>query len=204
MTRYTMTDENAVKALIRQHPWATLVGTGQDGLVAAHYPVLLDEDSDGIVLLSHVSRRDADLFELGAHELLVIFSGPHGYISPGWYQLPVAVPTWNFAVVHAYGVPKHLDTTENLNVLERLVDRFEDALPKPFRLNITEANTAYAQQIVGGTVGYAMRVDRVVARDKMSQDKPAEVVDRIVAELRSPGPYQNLELANRVAAHRGH
>lgn len=202
MTDQLMADDDDARALIRAHPWATLVSNGPHGLVAAHYPVLLDEDADGMVLLGHLGRRDADRFGLGSHELMVIFYGPHGYISPSWYGLPTAVPTWNFAVVHAYGVPRRLDTAENLRVLERLVDHFEDPLPNPFRLHLTEANTAYAERIVGGTVGFSMPVRRFVGRDKMSQDKPAEVVDRVIAALLAPGPYHNPELADRVAGRR--
>lgn len=202
---YPMTDESEVRDLIRDHPWATIVGTGprsRPGPVAVHYPVLLDEDADGIVLLSHLSRRDAKRLAFGSGELMVIIYGPQGYISPSWYGLPYAVPTWDFAVVHAYGKPEALSTLENLAVLERLVDHFEGPLPNPFRLHVSPTNTAYAEKIVGGTVGYRLPVTRYEARDKMSQDKPAEVVDQIVAALRKPGPYHNEVLADRVERHR--
>ena len=84
-------------------------------LVASHYPVILDESADDeIVLLSHVGRPDEQLHELGAHELLVIVQGPHGYISPGWYDAKPAVPTWNFVDAHLYGTPELLSDDENL------------------------------------------------------------------------------------------
>ncbi|MBN9437468.1 FMN-binding negative transcriptional regulator, partial [Bosea sp. (in: a-proteobacteria)] len=112
---------------------------------------LLDEGADGIVLLSHVGRPDERLHRLGESELAVVFYGPSGYISPSWYGLPQAVPTWNFATVHAYGVPEILSTEENLAVLERLVNHFEDPLPHPFRMRGTLENAAYAERIVHGT-----------------------------------------------------
>ena len=80
-------------------------------------------------------------------------------------------------------------------MLERLVDHFEQSLPEPFRMRRDELNVEYDERIVHGTVGFRMRVDRFVAKDKMSQDKPVEVVDRVVAALEGPGPYQNPRLA---------
>jgi transcriptional regulator len=196
---YLLSDEAEVKAIIRAHPWATMVSATPDGAVASHYPFLLEEDDDGIVLLSHVGRPDERLHGLGDRELLVVFYGPSGYVSPSWYNLDTGVPTWNFAVVHAYGIPEILDPDENLRVLDRLVDHFEDPLPNPFRMRGTLENAAYAERIVHGTVGFRLRVTRFIGKDKMSQDKPAEVVSRIVAALKEPGPYQNQELATRMA-----
>jgi transcriptional regulator len=200
---YALTDPAAAKELIRAHPWATMMSTTPDGPVASHYPFLLDEDEDGIVLLSHVGRPDERLHRLGESELLVVFYGPSGYVSPGWYGLPTAVPTWNFATVHAHGVPEILSDDENLRVLERLVDRFEDPLPEPFRMRRTLENAQYAERIVHGTVGFRMRVTRFTAKDKMSQDKPQEAFERIVEQLEQPGPYRNPELAQRMRASRG-
>ena len=108
------------------------------------------------------------------------------------------MPTWNFAAVHVWGVPELLSDEENLAVLERLVDHFEDELPEPFRLRISAENAAYAERIVHGTVGFRLRVTRLEAKEKMSQDKPAEVVDRVTAALDAPGPYRNPALAERM------
>lgn len=195
---YALTDVDAAKDVIRASPWATMVSATDGGLVASHYPFILDEsetEDDGIVVVSHVGRPDERLHGLGDRELLVIFEGPYGYVSPGWYGASPAVPTWNFAVVHAYGRPEILSDEENLAVLERLVDHFEDPLPDPFRMRRDELNAEYAERIVRGTVGFRMRVERFVAKDKMSQDKPAEVVDRVIDALGRPGPYENPRLA---------
>ena len=83
--RYLMTDEEEVKRLIRDHPWATFVSATSTGLVASHYPVLLDEAASGITVLTHFGRPDDELHELGRHEVLVVVQGPHDYVSPSWY-----------------------------------------------------------------------------------------------------------------------
>jgi len=198
---YAFGDVGAVRDLVRANPWGTIVSfVPGRGLVASHYPLLLDEDADGLVLLSHVGRPDESLHELGAHELMVIVSGPHGYVSPSWYGTSPAVPTWNFAVAHLYGRPEILVDRENLQVLERLVAHFESPLPEPYLMNRTLENAEYAGRIVRGTVGFRLPVERVEAKEKMSQDKPVEVVTRVIEALREAGPHHNRALADRMAA----
>lgn len=201
---YVLEDVDAIRALVRENPWATIVShVPGEGLVASHCPMLLDEDADGIVLLSHVGRPDERLHRLGEHEVMVIVYGPQGYVSPGWYDVSPAVPTWDFAVAHLHGIPEILSDDENLQVLDQLVAWFEGPLPEPFLMHRTLENTAYAERIVHGTVGFRLRVDRFEAKDKMSQDKPAEVIAKIVEALRRPGPYENPTLADRIASTNG-
>ena len=78
---FTLDDPATIKRLIEENPWATLVSTTSAGLVASHYPVLLDERREEISILSHVGRPDDQLHELGEHEMMLIVQGPHGYIS---------------------------------------------------------------------------------------------------------------------------
>ena len=212
---FVLTDPSEIRRLIRENPWATLIShTSAGDLVASHYPMLLDEtgtgtgaeaDADGdLVLVTHVGRPDEQLHELGQHELLVIIQGPHGYVSPGWYDANPAVPTWNFVTAHLYGVPEILSAEENLLVLDRLVDHFEDRMPEPRRLHGTAANSAYADRISAGTVGFRLRVTRIVAKSKLSQNKPVETVERIISELEGTGPYASPTLAAEMRrAHPG-
>ncbi|WP_120003937.1 FMN-binding negative transcriptional regulator [Nesterenkonia muleiensis] len=196
---YAFSDPEGVKDLVRENPWATFVShVPGEGLIASHYPVLLDEEADGVVLLSHVGRPDEVKHQLGRHEMLVIIQGPHGYISPSWYGYRPNVPTWNFTTAHLRGTPEILPDTENLAVLDRLVEHFEKVLPDPHLLHATQQNSEYAQRIVRGTVGFRMRVEHIEAKEKMNQDKPAESVRNIIATLREPGPYQSPALADRM------
>ncbi|KQX07123.1 MULTISPECIES: FMN-binding negative transcriptional regulator [unclassified Leifsonia] len=201
---FLLASDEVVKRLIRENPWATIVSRTDAGeLVASHYPIVLREDLDGIVVESHVGRPDEQLHELGRHEVLIVVQGPHGYISPGWYDGGPAVPTWNFVVAHLHGTPEILSDAENLQVLERLVDHFEDRMPEPFRMNRTLENAAYAERIVVGTVGFRMKVDSFVAKDKMSQNRPPATVDRIIDELENGSVYTNRELAREMRRARG-
>jgi transcriptional regulator len=188
-----MTDPAEVKRLIREHPWATYVSATSNGLVASHYATLLEEtDDDSISIVSHFGRPDEQLHELGRHEVLVIVQGPHGYISPGWYEPGDFIPTWNHVTAHLYGVPEILSDEENFQILGRLVDHFEQRMPEPVSLEIDEA---YAQRVAKGTVGLRIRVTRFDARAKLSQNKTPEVRARIMDALDSDGPYAHPDLA---------
>ena len=200
-----LSDDDVVKGVIRRNPWATMISHGDDGLVASHYPFLLDETAEDIVLLSHVGRPDEELHQLGTREVLVVFEGPNGYVSPSWYGTSPAVPTWNFVAVHCHGTPEVLDTDTNLDVLERLVDYFEAPLPEPFRLRRDAENSDYADRLVSGTVGFSLRVERYEAKDKMSQDKPPEVVERVIDALRQEEVAREvLDVRDAPLRHVGH
>lgn len=190
---YLQGDAAEVKRLIRRNPWMTYVSPASTGLVASHYPTLLEEtDDDSIVLVSHFGRPDEVAHELGAHEVMVIVQGPHGYISPNWYAEGDFVPTWNHVTAHLYGVPELLEPEENLSILARLVDHFEQRMPTPVSLDI---DLDKAARIARGTVGLRLRVTRFDARAKLSQNKPAEVREQIMTALEGDGPYSDAALA---------
>lgn len=191
---FEVTDPDVVRELVRANPWATFVSTGPEGLVASHYPVLLDEEAEDLTLLTHVGRPDEEIHGLGGSELLCIVQGTHGYISPGWYEPGERlVPTWNFTVAHCYGMPRVLDPEENLAVLTKLVERFERELPQPALLDPEEG-----AQIARGTVGVRIPVTRFVCKRKLSQNRSDASRRRVIEELREEGPYRHLELAREM------
>lgn len=202
---YALENTDAVADLVRENPWTTFVSyVPGSGLIASHYPVLLDEEEYAadrrIVLLSHMGRPDEEKHDLGRHDVLAIVEGPHGYISPSWYGYRPNVPTWDFAVAHLRGTVELLSGEANLEVLDRLVEHFEKDLPNPHLLHATKENSDYAARIVHGTVGFRLNVASFEAKEKMNQDKPVESIRSIIDELRAPGPHHNLRLAARIAA----
>jgi transcriptional regulator len=189
-----VTDPKVVRELVRENPWATLVSTTAEGAVASHYPVLLDEETEGLTLLTHLGRPDEELHGIGEGELLVIVQGLHGYVSPSWYA-PGATraPTWNFTVAHLYGVPAVLDAEENLAVLTRLVERFERAVEDPLYLE-----PEWGARAAKGTVGLRIPVTRFICKRKLSQDKDETSRRQAIAKLRQAGPYHHPELADEM------
>jgi len=196
---FTMTDVAEIRRLIEGNPWVTLVSESDTGLVASHYAVLLDEETDDLTIVGHVGKPDDAILGLGDRELLVIVQGAHGYISPGWYGDGANVPTWNFVAAHLSGVPEILSAAENLVVLERLVARFETSMPQP-RLMWEPPNDAdFVTRLERGTVGFRLRPTRVTAKRKLSQNKSDEVVDTIIAELEAgASPYADPRLPGEM------
>ncbi|MFN3865185.1 MAG: FMN-binding negative transcriptional regulator [Demequina sp.] len=183
--RFVMSDPDEVKRLVRRHPWATIVSPTSRGLVASHYPVLLEEDEDEIVLLSHFGRPDDELHELGAHEALVIVQGPHDYVSASWYEPGEVVPTWNHVTAHLYGTPEVLSDEQTYAMLSRLTDHFEQHYPEGRSLSEDEQGT---RAMAKGTAGFRMRVTRFEARAKLSQNKSPHVVQSIAEQFAQHNP----------------
>lgn len=191
---FAIEDPDFVRQLVRDNPWGVLVSAGDGGLVASHYPILLDEAAPDLTILTHVGKPDEQLHGLGDGELLVIVQGPHGYISPSWYPPdPGNVPTWNFVVAHLYGLPQILDEAENLEVLTRLTEHFERELENPASLDPERA-----PEIARGTVGIRVPISRFVCKRKLSQNKDEATRGRVIEELRKAGPYSHPELAREV------
>jgi transcriptional regulator len=194
--KHAVDDAAVVRRLIAENPWATIVSQNDGELVASHYPVLLDDRAqpDELTVVTHVGRPDEQVHDLGSTEVLLVFAGPHGYISPSWYgERATPVPTWNFSVAHCYGVPEILDPGENLRVLTRLVDHFERHVDAPVALD-----PEVGARLAPGTVGIRVPITRFVCKVKMSQDKDPQSQRQVIEGLRRPGALEQPRLADEM------
>jgi transcriptional regulator len=196
---HALEDAGAIRRLIDEYPWGLLVAHDEREVIASHLPCLLDPSQDGatlddLVLLTHVAKGDpiAGLLGKSGREVLLIFQGAHGYVSPSWYGEGPHVGTWNFTAAHIYGVPELLEGDEAFRVLELTQERFESRVENPVFLNDV---SDYAHKIAKATVPFRLRATRVEAKAKLSHDKPEAVQDRVVDALEAPGPYSNPALA---------
>ena len=166
-------------ALIRSHPLGLLVTQNGDGSIAANdIPFVLDASDDGSpgVLRAHVARANP-LWRTarGDVESLVVFQGPHGYVSPAWYpgkaEHGKVVPTWNYVVVQARGALRAIDDRGWLRAfVTRLTDRHEGPRPAPWA--VTDAPADYVDTMLGAIVGIEMPVTSLVGKWKVSQNRP--------------------------------
>ena len=192
---FAMSDVGEIRRLIEQNPWVTIVSSTEDGLVASHYAVLLDAEREDLTIVGHVGKPDDLIHGLGERELLVVVQGPHGYISPGWYGDVQSVPTWNFVSAHLSGIPELLAPEENIEVLERLVARFESGLPQPRLMWEPPNDPEYVRRLERGTVGFRLTPTKVVGKRKLSQNKPDETVETVIMELEAgASPYADPRL----------
>lgn len=187
-----------VRAFIEANGFATVITTGEDGVpFASHLPVLLDVTPDGEVLRSHMARSNEQWRHLASgKEVLCIFHGPHAYISPSWYVSKIAVPTWNYAVVHAYGVP----TVENdpafmRAVLDDTTAKYEAGMPAPWTLNLPEPTVA---GLMNAVVAFSIRVTRIEAKFKLGQNRSAEDQASMLNALSTAPDSASRELAEFI------
>ncbi len=174
---FAETELDTLHALIRANPLATLVTHGLDGLEANHVPLHLDPDSGpNGTLRGHIARANP-LFRNGTQgEILVIFQGPHSYISPSGYATKAehgrVVPTWNYTAVHAYGRLQLIEDSDWLLAqLTTLTAAHEAPLAQPWA--VSDAPVDYIEKMLGAIVGIEIAIDRLIGKWKVSQNQPA-------------------------------
>jgi transcriptional regulator len=190
--------------LIAEHPLGTLVTLGSGGLSANHLPFSLAADmGQHGALLTHVARGNHVWQDFTSeHEVLVIFQGPSAYISPNWYPTKAEthrhVPTYNYAVVHAYGrLVIHDDEKWLRGFLGRLTKRMEAAQSTPWKMG--DAPHDFLQQMLGGIVGIEIPISRLVGKWKVSQNRLPIDRDGAVAGLRATGEAEAGAMADLMA-----
>jgi transcriptional regulator len=178
---FTETDETVLIAHIERNDFGLLI-TQRDGLIASQVPFLAERRDGKLYLLGHLARPNPQCAALDGGEALAIFTGPHAYISPSWYATGPAVPTWNYASVHAYGVARAIADKDWLNdLLRRLSERHEAREPAPWRMQDQPA--PFLDGMLGGIIGFEIAVSRLEGKFKLSQNRPATDRPRIVAAL---------------------
>lgn len=182
---FAVSDQAASHDLIDDYSFGQLVGTLPDGtLEAAHVPFLLDRTRGPQgTLFAHVAKANPICAGLAAgREMLAMFEGPHSYISPRWYANPRSVPTWNFAAVHAYGVPEIVDEADTADIVARLSAKHEAGQVQPWSPD--QVDPRFLAGMRQHITGFAIPIARLQGKFKMSQNRPAEDRPRVIAALR--------------------
>jgi transcriptional regulator len=191
---YSQSEVPLLHRFMAEHAFVTLV-SAQDGLpTATHLPVLLDPDrGDHGTLVAHMARANPQWRGFDRdREVLAIFHGPHGYVSPAWYEEVPNVPTWNYAVVHAYGTPTLLEPAALASILQRLTETYEAPFERPWTLELSEP---WTRGLLGAIVGFEGRISRLEGKFKLNQNKTPEDRQRVVDALERGGLPGDLALA---------
>lgn len=178
-------DIHTLHTFMRAYSFATLV-TMQNGVpFATHLPFILDTGR-GLhgTLLAHMARANPQWHDFNsAQEVLVIFQGPHAYISPSWYEVELSVPTWNYAAVHAYGLPRLIDDREELyTLLKTLVQTHEVHFEKPWPFQLPDD---YLQKMMRGIVGFEIEITRLEGKFKLSQNRTEAERANVITALQA-------------------
>lgn len=188
-------------ALIADHGFATLVSNTADGMVATHLPIMLDRarGPQG-TLLAHLARANPHAKALDGADVLAIFVGPHGYISPSWYGQHPAVPTWNYAAVHVYGRARVIDDAARLEDMVRtLVRQYETGRAQPWSADSLPAD--YMHGMMRGIVGIEIEIARLEGKLKLSQNRNAADRKAVTVALQDSASAEDQTLGAYMARH---
>jgi len=197
---FAVADEAEARRIMREHSFALLVTAAGGTPVATHLPFLYDpEPGPHGTLLCHMARANPQWkvfakLEAEGREALVVFQGPHGYISPSWYEPGPAVPTWNYLAVHAYGSPRIIDDAARAKAhQERLVETYEAGFAAPW--SMAGQDEKYIARMLRGIVAFEMPIARLEAKAKISQNRDEADRQGVIAALEASDRPADLELA---------
>ncbi|HLH75674.1 MAG TPA: FMN-binding negative transcriptional regulator [Candidatus Binataceae bacterium] len=186
---FEVTDSSTLYEFIAAYSFGTLVTVVGEQPLATRLPMILDRTCGRHgTLLGHLARANPQWRSFdGERQGLVMFDGPHAYVSPSWYATSPAVPTWNYATVHVRGIPRPIHDPEQLSALvDRLVGYYEAGMPQPWPNRLP---ADFKAMMLKEIVGFAIEIDTIEGKFKMGQNRPVE--DRIGTVLRlevSPDP----------------
>lgn len=188
-------------ALIRAESFATLVTQDKAGApFVTHLPFLLDPKRGPLgTLLGHMARPNPQwrAFASG-RPALVVFQGPHAYVSPSWYEVHPAVPTWNYVAVHAYGMPAVIENQARVKaLLGRLTETHEAGRPSPWR--IESLAPEYVDAMIRGIVAFEIPIDRLEGKAKLSQNRGAADQRHVREALAASGDPLAIAVAELMA-----
>ncbi|HXP96712.1 MAG TPA: FMN-binding negative transcriptional regulator [Telmatospirillum sp.] len=183
-------DRDALESFVRHYPFATLITQGTGGPWISHLPLLYENDQ----LFGHLSRANPQTAALGASDSLAIFHGPHAYVSPRWYDQAPAVPTWNYAVVHALGPARLLNADETGQIMDRMSAVYEPGS----EWSLAGLPSDYRAGMLRGIIGFSIAISRLEGKFKLSQNRPL-VDQKRVAEQLAHGDAEERLVAEMMA-----
>ncbi len=173
-------DRGELIEFMRANSFALLVTATGGAPVASHLPVTLADGAGGIVIHSHMAKNNPQWQEFFEDEVMVVFSGPHAYVSPRWYEQKERVPTWNYAAVHAYG---NVRVTSDKAVKHAAQRALVAALDPEWLPRFDALSPEYVENMLGGIVTFDIAVTRLATRWKLSQNRGRREQELIAAEL---------------------
>lgn len=172
-------EKDPVKLLdvMRQFSFALLVSQDRGSPIATHLPLLPESG----VLFGHVARANEQWKSAEGQRVMAVFSGPHAYISPSWYEAANTVPTWNYVAVHAYGAFHAIkDHDETMQILERTVSIYEHPRDNPWRF---DSSADFYNNLANSVVAFRIDLDSVEGKFKLNQNHPVERRTRVIEAL---------------------
>ena len=182
-----------MKEIITSHGFATLTSVHEGSLTATHLPLLLS--GDGTELIGHFAKGNRQWVDVEGQEVLVVFQGPHCYISPSWYETQDTVPTWNYVTVHVKGKVQ-LMKGEDPRLWQSMVDLTEKYEEPTSTYNLYNVDPDYIASLSKGVVGFTIFIDKIEGKAKLSQNHSIERVERVISALTKLNKSDEMAIAD--------
>lgn len=194
---FAQTDQDTLHTFIERHSFGLLVSQLDGGPFATHIPFLLDRTAGPHgTLVGHLARTNPQWRELAGQTVLAVFTGPHAYVSPTWYEAENVVPTWNYAAVHAYGRAEVVEDPDTLlAIVQRSVAVYEAGMPRPWPL---DPDSRFVGRLLSQIIGFRVPVARLEGKWKLGQNHPAERREKVIRALRETGGEDALGVADMM------
>lgn len=178
-SHFKIKDDELMYTIIEQNGFAILISQHDNRSIATHLPLTLDRNHK--CLYGHVARPNPQWRDLEQHEVMVIFQGPHSYISPSWYETGDSVPTWNYVAVHVYGQAELIDDDhEVMSSMQSLIAKYEE----PGSLyELGSVDSAYLAGLSKGIQGFKIHITDMEGKAKLSQNHPAQRQELVIQRL---------------------
>lgn len=196
--QFEVNDPKQIIEIIRKHSFGILFSQENGLSSASHLPFLIEESENSeLYLLGHMAKSNNQWGE-SINDVLVVFQGPHTYISPTWYQEENTVPTWNYVAVHVYGELIVIDNKDELSdLIEKTVDYYESNFETPWRTNL---ETEYNDKLLNVIVGFKIKVKRFEGKWKLNQNHSVERRQKVIHALRMNCDENSKGIANLMEA----
>jgi transcriptional regulator len=188
---FTINNEEDIYEFIEKNSFATLFSQHDGEPYATHLPLLLNKEEG--FLYGHFARQNEQWRDIVGQNVLVIFQGPHCYISPSWYETNQAVPTWNYVAIHVYGQLEFVeDEQEVFESLSDMVNKYENP-DSSYHLENVDEN--FIKGMSKGIVGFKININKIEGKAKLSQNHPAARQELIIEQLESSDDQNNVRIA---------
>jgi transcriptional regulator len=195
---FAETDPATLHEFIDAHGFGLLVSTHRGEPFVSHLPFLLEREAGPHgTLVGHMARANPHWQGLDGQEVLAVFSGPHAYVSPTWYEADNVVPTWNYVAVHAYGAFRLVDDLDALaRILTATVGKYERPMARPWSF---DPGSDFIRKQARAIVGFRIEVSRLEGKWKLNQNHPRERRERVIRALETSSDQDAREVARLMA-----
>lgn len=191
-------NESRLFELIERYSFGLVISQHDGQPFATHLPLLVERGAGPKTsLIGHMARANPQWRQAEGQTVLAVFSGPHAYISPTWYESENVVPTWNYAAVHVYGMFRAVaDEQSAIRIVQDTLRKYESPMPSPWNF---DPDSDFNRRMIKAIVAFRIEIQRIEGKLKMNQNQPRERRERVVRALRATGDPTQLEVAAMVA-----